>query len=367
MAFEIVGKYNTAKVFAPWIEDTASAQIKILCDQEAFKDAKIRIMPDCHAGAGCVIGFTGSFGNKIIPNIVGVDLGCGMHTSKFKADDIDFEKLDKFILENIPFGFNGRKTIHALVEKDSWFIERVQNVCDIINESDVNKQLLKCSSLGSGNHYFELDTDGTYIYLVIHSGSRNFGHRVATYFQKKAIETCEADVPKDLKYLTGDLAQQYLYCTEVATEYAQKSREAMAHDIIDHMGWDIIDTFTTIHNYIDNGMIRKGAISAKKGERVLIPLNMRDGAIIGIGKGNEDYNCSAAHGAGRIMSRSQAKRELSMDAFIESMKGIYTSRVMESTLDEAPATYKDAQMIIDALGDTIEIEALIKPIYNFKA
>ena len=359
------------KIFTTNIGDKAKQQIDLLLEQEAFKGCKVRIMPDVHAGAGCVIGFTGNLGDKVIPNIVGVDIGCGMLCVELGNIKIDLEKLDKVIREYIPSGMN----VHNLpIQSSSIYINEVYCNKELKNRDNWLEKSL--GTLGGGNHFIEVDEDEQgNKYLVIHTGSRNLGKQVAEIYQEKAIEHCsykqeseeekqniikeykeqhrekeiqfalneitekykgKTKLPKDLCYLEGDLRKQYL------------------HDI---------------HNYIsfEDNIVRKGAISARKGERVLIPMNMRDGCIIGIGKGNDDWNQSAPHGAGRIMSRGKAKEVLTMEDYRDSMKEVFTSSVNEDTLDEAPMAYKPMQEIIDCIGDTIEIEKIIKPIYNFKA
>ena len=359
-------------------------------------------MPDVHAGAGCVIGFTANLGDKVIPNIVGVDIGCGMLTINLGKIDIDYDKLDAAIRKRVPCGFN----IH---EGRLIRYNRLLDLRCYRDLKDTRRFERSIGTLGGGNHFIEIDegTDGTK-YLVIHSGSRNLGKQVADYYQKLAIELMEGkdelyskqerliaeykaqgrrneieaaikelhrayrpnalDIPKDLCYLTGKYREDYLHDMRICQEFAHSNREWIAKLILDEMGWRYFDTFTTIHNYIDDeNMIRKGAISAKTGEKVLIPINMRDGCIVGIGKGNEDWNCSAPHGAGRIMSRSKARDVLTMGEFNEAMDGIYTTSVCFDTIDEAPMVYKPMDEIVENIKDTVDILEIIKPVYNFKA
>jgi RNA-splicing ligase RtcB len=383
------------KIFTKNIEDKASNQVYKLAKLEPFKNAKIRIMPDVHAGAGCVIGFTANLGDKIIPNVVGVDIGCGMLTIELGNVDIDLEKLDNIINEYIPSGFN----VHEYEQPMPF------NLCDL-ECADYLKNFSRLKqaigSLGGGNHFIEIDVDDeNNKYLIIHSGSRNLGHQVATYYQKLAIkyhnevnqeqrneliqglkkQNRQRDISKEIKklkplnplpkhlcYLEGYYREEYLHDMRLCQDYASHNRWAIADSILHKMELKGISVFQTIHNYIgDDNIIRKGAISAYKDEKVLIPINMRDGCIIAIGKGNEDWNYSAPHGAGRIMARGVAKRTLDMQEFKDTMKGVYSTSIVESTLDEAPMAYKPMQEILDNIKDTVEVVKIIKPIYNFKA
>lgn len=398
------------KIFTDNIEEKALQQINTLMAQPAFADCKVRIMPDVHAGAGCVIGFTADLGDKVIPNIVGVDIGCGMLTVELGKIDIDFEKLDDVINEKIPHGMDVHENDDAVMEFRPRFDLYTLHCYDLLK----NKEWLEHSlgTLGGGNHFIEIDADDEgNKYLVIHTGSRNIGKQVADIWQKKAISRMcgkekfhqiQADtiarlkaegkekkisivlkqlkhmydpdmsVPKELCYLTGKEREFYLHDMKWCQDFAHWNRYMIAETICEHMGhqWHrhLNDWFETVHNYIgDDNIVRKGAISAKKGERVLIPMNMRDGCIIGIGKGNEDWNCSAPHGAGRIMSRAQAKRSVSLDDFKTSMNGIYTTSIGLDTLDESPMAYKPMDEILKYIEPTIEVERIIKPVYNFKA
>ena len=393
------------KIFTNNIEQKAIDQINLLLDQPAFADSKVRIMPDVHAGKGCVIGFTGDLGDKVIPNIVGVDIGCGMLCVELGKVDIDLEKLDKVIREYVPSGMN----VHDEGYNELYF-NNLRCFSELSNKNDWLGRSL--GTLGGGNHFIEIDIDADgNKYLVIHTGSRNLGKQVADIYQNKAIEYCsyhqemkdeknriikeykeqgrekeiqqalveitnkyagKTKLPKDLCYLEGKLRDDYLHDMKICQEFAVMNRCDIANTILYKLELGCKDNymnFQTIHNYIsfEDNIVRKGAISARKGERVLIPMNMRDGCIIGIGKGNDDWNQSAQHGAGRIMSRMKAKEVFNMDEYRESMKDIYTTSVSEDTLDEAPFVYKPMQEIIDCIGDTVEIEKIIKPIYNFKA
>lgn len=409
------------KIFTNNIEATAKEQIDLLMNQDAFMDAKVRIMPDVHAGAGCVIGFTADLGDKVIPNIVGVDIGCGVLCVSLGKIKIDLKSLDSFIKDNIPAGRNVSDYKHPYAIK---LINELRCKNKLSNNDWLYKSL---GTLGGGNHFIEVDVDedGNQ-YLVIHTGSRNLGKQVADIYQTKAIEKlCTApkvaiseivtklknegrvdeinlaikeykerfndnSIPKSLCYLIDDDRLDYLHDMRLCQEFAQVNRKEIATQILNYlfnttkvlidenkMIWedyqkesrsDCIFYFESTHNYIDDtNMIRKGAIASHKNQKVIIPLNMCDGAIIGIGKGNEDWNESAPHGAGRLMSRAEARRTLSLDDFKSTMNKVYSSTVDESTIDEAPMAYKNAQEIVDGIKDTVEITKIIKPIYNFKA
>ena len=387
------------RIFTDNVEEKALQQIHTLCEHPAFSDCKVRIMPDVHAGAGCVIGFTADLGNKVIPNVVGVDIGCGMLTVCLGNIDIDFNKLDSVIRENVPSGMQVHESVQAYVGSiglKCW--KSLRNV-DWLNRS--------LGTLGGGNHFIEIDEDDEdNKYLVIHTGSRNLGKQVCDYYQNLAIsnligknklqneiaelvkeyknngrdseienaikklksERKEYNIPKELCYLVGLDREDYLHDMKICQRFAELNRYRIAKAIMDNMGWEMLDSFETVHNYIgDDNIVRKGAIAAYKGQRVLIPMNMRDGCIIGIGKGNEDWNFSAPHGAGRIMSRNAARENISMEEYKSSMKDIYSTCVNKSTIDESPMAYKPMEEIVDKIKDTIEIERIIKPIYNFKA
>ena len=396
---EIKGKENTAVCFATIIEDEAIEQIRRMCDYDFTAGSKIRIMPDVHAGKGCTIGTTMTVTDKAVPNIVGVDIGCGMYTVCIGNDAINMEKFDE-ACHFIPSGMNvweGRKERFDLLElrcyrslKDSKRLER------------------SIGTLGGGNHFIEIDRaeDGTK-FLVIHSGSRNLGKQVAEYYQNLAVElnkgkeeyfakrdaliaeykaagrrteiqaalkqlhwnSHEATIPEDLCFVYGQYLEDYLHDVEICQRFAQRSRELMAEIILERTGLSGTDAFHTIHNYIDTHemILRKGSIAAHEGEKVLIPINMRDGSVLAVGKGNPEWNFSAPHGAGRIMSRTKAKESLDLDEYRKAMEGIYTTSVNENTIDEAPMAYKSLEDIIDVIRESVDVIEVLKPIYNFKA
>lgn len=373
---EINGKYNTAKVFTDNVEDTALAQIKELCNQDFVKDSIIRIMPDAHAGAGCTIGTTMTVSDKIVPNLVGVDIGCGMETLKLKQKKIDLKKLDKIIYDYIPSGFDIRKKQHKYAEK----IDLNKLICK--EKVNLERARLSIGTLGGGNHFIEVNKDKEGIlFLVVHSGSRHLGKQVAEHYQalaykeltemrrKKEDKDNYPEINKQLAYVQGESFHNYLHDMKIIQQYAVFNRKAIVSEIVNRLGLEIEEQFTTIHNYIDldSMILRKGAISAMLGERVLIPINMRDGSLICIGKGNKDWNYSAPHGAGRIMSRRKAKETIRLEVFKKTMEGIFTITVNRSTLDECALAYKPMNEIIDNIQDTVEIIDIIKPVYNFKA
>lgn len=403
---EIKGTFATAKVFAKTVDDTAIEQIELLCSQEFTKGAKIRIMPDVHAGKGCTIGFTANLGDMVIPNIVGVDIGCGMLCVKLGKIDVDFNRFDEIVRQYVPCG---REVHPGRITKYS----KLQEMNFYRTLKDTKRVVRSLGTLGGGNHFIELDKDENgVIYLVIHTGSRNLGKQVAELYQKlayniargadKLFETQqklideykaqgrrqeiqaaiidlkkefkhkETTIPKDLCYLTGEYRQKYLDDMAICQEFATLNRELIAELLLsNYFGKSLADfeRFETIHNYIDleNNIVRKGAVSAKKDEMLLIPINMRDGSLICVGKGNEDWNCSAPHGAGRLLSRTDAKDKLSMDEYKTEMEGIFTTCINEHTLDESPMAYKNKDEIVEGITPTAEIIKQIKPIYNFKA
>ena len=398
---EIKGKVNTAICYAKVIEEGAIEQIRRMCDYELTAGSRVRIMPDVHAGKGCTIGTTMTVTDKVCPNIVGVDIGCGMFTVKLADKELDFEKIDA-ACHYIPSGMNvweGRKERFDLTELRCYRSLR-----------DTRRLERSLGTLGSGNHFVEVDrsADGTN-YLVIHSGSRNLGKQVAEVYQQLAVdlhmgkeryfnqrdeiirtykeegrrseiqqalkelknnyETQALAVPADICWLYGTFLDDYLHDVEICQKFARRNREKMAEIILERTGMTALESFHTIHNYIDTKemILRKGAIAAHAGEKVLIPINMRDGSVIAIGKGSEEWNYSAPHGAGRIMSRGKAKEAIDIEAYKESMKGIYTTSVSESTLDEAPMAYKSLEDIIDVISDSVDIIEVMRPVYNFKA
>ncbi|MFC1697401.1 RtcB family protein [Nanoarchaeota archaeon] len=389
----VEGKFATAIIYAKTLEETARKQIELLCDQEIFQGSNPRVMPDSHAGKGCVIGFTAILNDIVVPYLIGFDIGCGMRTSKLGKIDIDYESLDNFIRQNIPCGFKRNKIIDEAVTPE--FYDEIMVICHklqafygmklkhttkqkqinnlnrLIDSLEPQEQAKAIGSLGGGNHFIEVNEDSeNNKYLVVHSGSRNFGLQVCNYHQQIAKFNCEGkNVQKDLEYLTGEDKEFYLMDMQIAQRFAELNREVITGRILSHLGMEDKDSFDTVHNYIDfeNNIMRKGAISAYEGEKVLIPLNMRDGSIIAVGKGNEEWNYSAPHGAGRIMGRKQAERVLDFDEYKETMKDVWTSSVCKDTIDEAPMAYKPADEIIEAIQDTVDIVDIIKPLYNFKA
>lgn len=398
---EIKGKLNTAVCYAKIIEDGAIEQIRRMCDYALTEGCQVRIMPDVHAGKGCTVGTTMTVTDKACPNIVGVDIGCGMYTVKLADTVLDFERIDE-ACHHIPSGMNvweGRMEHFDLTGLKCYrslrYTRRLER---------------SLGTLGGGNHFIEIDkaSDGTY-YLVIHSGSRNLGKQVAEIYQQLAIDlhagkedyfirrdeiirTYKAegrrseiqtalkalekeyaaktpDVPDDLCWLYGSFLEDYLHDVEICQRFARRSRERMAEIILERTGMTAVEMFHTIHNYIDTQemILRKGAIAAHAGEKVLIPINMRDGSVIAIGKGNPEWNYSAPHGAGRVMSRTMAKHSVSLEEYKASMEGIYTTSVNESTIDEAPMAYKSLEDIIDVIRNSVDVIDIIKPVYNFKA
>lgn len=399
--FEIKGKINTAICYATVVEEEAIEQIRRMCDYEFTENVKIRIMPDVHAGKGCTIGTTMTIVDKVVPNIVGVDIGCGMYTVELGNIDIDFEKVD----EAAHFIPSGRDVWEGRMERFD-----LTGLCCYRNLKQTRRLEKSLGTLGGGNHFIEIDaaSDGTK-YLVIHSGSRNLGKQVAEFYQNLAIDlnagkedyfvkrdalirsykeqgrrseiqaalktmekewrAKEPTIPADLCYLYGTYLEDYLHDVEICQQFAKRSRERMAEIILERTGMTALSAFHTIHNYINTGemILRKGAIAAHKDELVLIPINMRDGSVLARGKGNPEWNYSAPHGAGRIMSRAKARETLDLEAYKKTMEGIYTTSVNEATIDEAPMAYKSLEDIIDVIRESVEVIDILKPIYNFKA
>ena len=362
------GQYNNAQVFTDNLDDKSAEQITEMLNQVWIKDAKVRMMPDVHPGKGCTIGTTMTITDKIVPNLVGVDIGCSVSVYKLKSPiEIDFAKLDKNIRQNIPTGSNIRKIKAA--EADEINFDELR--CDI----DKTRAEYSLGTLGSGNHFIEIDKDDDdKIYIVIHSGSRHLGTEVCEWYQNLATEKCAAKndpTPNYLAYLEGEDMENYLHDMRIAQHFAALNHQAMIKTIMIGLRLnesDIDEHLRTMHNYIDldNMILRKGAVSAQAGEKLIIPMNMRDGSLICIGKGNPDWNCSAPHGAGRILTRTQAKKAINMEEFKQSMSGIYTSCVSSGTIDEAPMVYKPMEEILSQIGDTVTVENVIKPVYNFK-
>ena len=364
---EIKGKYNTAKIFTENVDEASREQILTLCNQPFTEGSRIRMMPDVHAGAGCTIGTTMTISDKIVPNLVGVDIGCGMETVALRDEHVELQKLDKAIHRLIPSGFDTRTSAHRFVgEIDLANLKCVKNV-------NLKRAELSIGTLGGGNHFIELGRDDeNRFYLVVHSGSRNLGKQVAEYYQNEAAKDLQSkskEITRSLAFCEGALFNDYLHDMDIIQRYADLNRRAIVHEIVKEMKFKTDYQFTTAHNYIDVGskILRKGAISARKGERILIPMNMRDGSLICEGLGNPDWNYSAPHGAGRTMSRSQAKQSITLTQFEKSMEGIYSSTVGKHTIDEAPFAYKPMDEIIANISDTAKIIKIIKPVYNFKA
>lgn len=396
--FYLKGACGNATVFTDLCEIEAQTQILYMLNHPISEGAQVRIMPDVHAGKGCTIGTTMTLTNKVIPNLVGVDIGCGMKVTYLDAESIDFAKLDKVIRDLIPSGHE----INAQLDKTiaQTFKPALKQMR--FRGFDELRELCAIGSLGGGNHFIEVNqtANGRYV-LVIHSGSRHLGIEVATHYQNVAITAAKvkainwniiealkaqgrhkeisatlaqlkaeaARLPKELAYLEGSDMDDYLNDIAIVQKFAAYNRQIMTERIMSAMGWNAVESFETIHNYIDveSMILRKGAVSARKGEKLIIPMNMRDGSLVCVGKGNPDWNYSAPHGAGRLMSRGQAKRELTMDEFTDSMKGIYTTSVCSATLDESPMAYKPMESIVENVVDTVQIMEVIKPVYNFKA
>lgn len=396
---EIRGKNTVAHVFTDCIDEGSEAQIQLLCDQEFMQGSKICIMPDVHVGAGCTIGTTMTITDKVVPNLVGVDIGCGMETIELNEKSTDFNKFDDFIYRNIPAGMEIRRNLHEYAGEIE--IDNLKCLYHI-NQKRAYRSI---GTLGGGNHFIEIDKDDDgNLFLVIHSGSRHLGKEVAEYYQEEAykqLNNCSKKildetiaklktagrekeipvvikemkqeqrtaVPKELAYAGGYLFDEYIHDMKIVQNFAQINRKAMADDIIKGLGLSVKDRFTTIHNYIDTEymILRKGAVSAQKGEKLLIPINMRDGSLICIGKGNADWNYSAPHGAGRLFSRAKAKQLFSLDEYQNTMQGIFTTSINEATLDECPMAYKNMDDIVNNIAPTAEILKCIKPVYNFKA
>lgn len=396
---ELKGKYNEAKIFTDVVDEASISQVMLLLNQEFAAGSRIRLMPDIHAGAGCTIGTTMTITDKVVPNLVGVDIGCGMEVIQIKEKHMELQKLDKLIYENIPSGFHVREKTHRYFNE----IDLEELYC--FPYIDIRRAEKSLGTLGGGNHFIEADRDEDgNLYVVVHSGSRHLGLEVANYYQEEGYRalngstkqdianlidqlksqgrdkeiqksitilknTKRTGIPRQLAYVSGDLFRQYIHDMKIVQEYAEQNRKAMMDEIVKGMKLHVVEQFTTIHNYIDMDamILRKGAVSAKDGEKLLIPINMRDGSLICTGKGNDDWNQSAPHGAGRLMSRSKAKESFTVSEFKKQMGGIYTTSVNKDTLDECPMAYKGMDDIVNNIGDTVRIDKVIKPIYNFKA
>jgi tRNA-splicing ligase RtcB (3'-phosphate/5'-hydroxy nucleic acid ligase) len=374
--FEINGQHNTIKVMLPPgnIDEATLSQLKIIANFEPFTGSKIAVMPDCHAGKGCCVGLTMTNFKVVVPNLVGVDIGCGMCVVPLPEaikSPKDFERFDKALRIAVPSGFN----IHPepVAELDAMETKNAFEALALKVEADIAKVFCSIGTLGGGNHMVEVDQSGNGDqFLLIHSGSRNLGLRVCNYHQNIAKVNCQArgfNIPGGLEFLEGSQADEYLADMLVAQRYARLNRETMASQLFQKFFGtsDISAGYHCTHNYVADGFIRKGACSAQNGEKVVIPLNMRDGVILGRGKGNEEWNFSAPHGAGRLYSRSQAKRHLDLKDFQNSMKEVWTSSVSKETLDESPMAYKPQKLILQAIAETIAVDEVCKPVYNFKA
>lgn len=365
----VEGKYTSALVYSDSVEDYALAQVKLFCDDLSFKGSRICIMPDVHPGKVGPIGFTATVTERILPSVVGIDIGCGMTAVKIKEKRIDCEQFDKLIHRKIPAGRAIREEAHRFA--DDFDLARLECVEHIRLE----KAMLSIGTLGGGNHFIEADRgeDGA-LYVVIHSGSRHLGKEVAEYYLREGHKTLKKqglDVPYEMTYLEGELAEKYVSDVAAVQEYAELNRKAMLDEILRGMKWKEIQTYSCVHNYIDLSsdvpIIRKGAISAKKDEQVIIPINMRDGIILGKGKGNVKWNCSAPHGAGRVLKREDVMNRHTVSEFKKVMKGIYCTSIGKDTLDEAPFAYRGIDEIKEAIRDSVDITEVIKPVYNFKA
>lgn len=365
----IKGNYAEAVVYASSIEDYAKAQIKMICDNDISLGSKIRIMPDCHPGKVGPIGLTMTVGNKLIPQLMGIDIGCGMLVSKIKARNIEFQKLDKVIKENVPAGFAIRKSPHSKASFD------VISDLRCMRAVNVDKALKSLGTLGGGNHFIEVDKGEDGYYIIIHTGSRHLGVDVADYYTENArrrLANMGKDVPYEVAYVEGPLMEDYLYDVKIATAYASLNRKIILHEILKGIKWKEEERYESIHNYIGVNpdgvkILRKGAASALEGEPVIIPINMRDGVILGVGKGNPEWNYSAPHGSGRKIRRTDVQNGYTVSAFKKDMKGIYSTSICAETLDEAPVAYRGIDEILTAIEDAVEVKEIVKPVYNFKA
>ena len=396
----INGKHNAAIIFTDNIENTAHEQLEAVCNAPYLADCKVRVMPDVHAGKGCTIGTTMTIHGKVVPNMVGVDIGYGMYTVKLEDKSIDFNELDATIHKHIPSGRAVRSDVHQFAEQVDLNKLQMASMCDI------DRAYRSIGSLGGGNHFIEVDKDNDgHLYLVIHSGSRHLGVQVADYYQDAAYwqlngknkheinaviaelkaqgrhkeisetvkklktELKESEIPRDMAYVSGLLFDDYIHDMRITQHFAMLNRKAMADEIIRNMRLTVADEFTTIHNYIDTDamILRKGAVSAREGEQLLIPINMRDGSLLCVGKGNPDWNQSAPHGAGRLMSRKKAKEKLDLGDYRDAMSGIFSTCINNGTLDEAPMAYKSMDAILKHIAPTVNVVKVIKPVFNFKA
>ena len=396
---EVNGRFNSAKIYTDVVDKASISQVITLCNQEFSAGSRIRLMPDIHAGAGCTIGTTMTITDKVVPNLVGVDIGCGMETIRIRETHLEMQRLDKLIYERIPSGFKIRDKAHRYAER----VDLEELFC--AKHVDLLRAEKSVGTLGGGNHFIEVDRDEEEnLYVVVHSGSRHLGKEVASYYQEEGFKILnrtddksiqqmiqelkdagrqkeiqqelkrlknlkQTEIPRELAYVSGELFDQYIHDMKLVQRFAALNRQAMIDEIVKGMKLHVEEQFTTVHNYIDTDsmILRKGAVSARAGEQLLIPINMRDGSLICVGKGNEDWNCSAPHGAGRLMSRAQAKQSFTVSDFKKQMSEVYTTSVNSATLDECPMAYKNMTDIVENISPTAEIVKIIKPVYNFKA
>lgn len=396
---EVNGRFNSAKIYTDVVDKASISQVITLCNQEFSAGSRIRLMPDIHAGAGCTIGTTMTITDKVVPNLVGVDIGCGMETIRIRETHLEMQRLDKLIYERIPSGFKIRDKAHRYAER----VDLEELFC--AKHVDLLRAEKSVGTLGGGNHFIEVDRDEEEnLYVVVHSGSRHLGKEVASYYQEEGFKILnrtddksiqqmiqelkdagrqkeiqqelkrlknlkQTEIPRELAYVSGELFDQYIHDMKLVQRFAALNRQAMIDEIVKGMKLHVEEQFTTVHNYIDTDsmILRKGAVSARAGEQLLIPINMRDGSLICVGKGNEDWNCSAPHGAGRLMSRAQAKQSFTVSDLKKQMSEVYTTSVNSATLDECPMAYKNMTDIVENIGPTAEIVKIIKPVYNFKA
>lgn len=362
----VKGIYAGAKIFTDDVEDYALAQVKMICDNEVADGSVVCMMPDIHPGKIAPVGLSMTVTDKVIPQLLGVDIGCGMTCVKLNKSNAEFQKLDRVIRENVPSGFTIRKDAHHMAQEFSY--EKLHCIRHI-NRQKADRSL---GTLGGGNHFIELDQgdDGS-LYLVVHTGSRHLGEEVAAYYTKLAsisLKEQGKEVPYYMSYLEGENKTAYLEDVQIIQRYAEWNRQIIVREILKGMKWKVVEQFSVPHNYLDDlGILRKGAISAKKGEPVVISANMRDGIILGIGKGNANWNYSAPHGSGRKLKRDDVKNQYTVSEFKKEMKGIYSSCVSADTLDEAPFAYRSIAEIVEQIRDTVKVTEILKPVYNFKA
>ena len=376
----IKGAYTSAQIFTTKNKETAIdpyaiSQLQMICDQESSKGCRIRVMPDVHPGKVGTIGLTMTIGEKILPNLIGIDIGCGMTLAQIKGKKLEYQKLDTVIRDSVPSGFGIRAKVHRFADEFDFDALRCAN------HIHTDKARLSLGSLGSGNHFIEADKDvNGNLYIVIHTGSRHLGKEVTEHYLNEGQKYLKAKgikVPYELTWLEGELMNAYLHDLQIVQQFASLNRRIILDELIKGMKWKVIDSYECIHNYVDASketrstfgsvMLRKGAISAKKNEQVIIPINMRDGIILGTGLRNTKWNCSAPHGSGRIMKREDVKNSFTVSSFKSEMKGIYTSCIGKDTLDEAPFAYRPMDEIAEVISDTVTINKIIRPVYNFKA